>query len=136
MPFTRTVFDVAPLWPVEAIWGALPAVDIVEREGDFVIKAEMPSVPANSIWVRLSQGRITIKGEKQEDKEEQRRDIHLSECRYGLMQRTFRVPEGVDADRIEASFANGVLTVTLPKTAGAAQGERKIDVKVARPDQQ
>ena len=101
MPFTRTVFDVAPLWPVEAIWGALPAVDIVEREGDFVIKAEM-GVPANSIWVRLSQGRITIKGEK----------------------------------RIEASFANGVLTVTLPKTAGAAQGERKIDVKVARLDQQ
>jgi hypothetical protein len=72
-----------------------------------------------------------IKGEKQEEKEEQRRDVHLSECRYGAFQRTFRVPEEVDTDRVEASFANGVLTVILPKTSEAAQGERKIDVKVA-----
>ena len=87
-------------------------------------------MPASSTWVRLSQGRINIKGEKQEDKEEQQKDIHLSECRYGLMQRTFRVPEGVDANWTEASFANGVRTVTLPKTAEAPLGERKIDIKV------
>jgi HSP20 family protein len=131
LPFTRTAFDVAPIRPAEAIWGATPAVDIVERDQDYIITAEMPGVQATEVEVTLSNGRLTVKGEKREEKEEDRKGVHLSERRYGSFQRTFRVPEGVEAEKITASFKNGILTVTLPKTAEAQQAARKIDVKAA-----
>lgn len=131
LPFTRTAFDVGPVWPGEAIWGAAPACDIVERDQDFVITAEMPGIPASNVEVHLSDERLSIKGEKVEKTEEARKGIHISERRYGSFQRTFRVPEGVDRDKIEASFANGVLTITLPKTAETVKNERSIEVKAA-----
>lgn len=131
LPFTRTAFDVGPVWPGEAIWGTTPAVDIVEREQDYIITAEMPGVPASNVEVRLSEARLTIKGEKKEVTEEERKGVFVSERRYGAFQRTFRIPEGVDAGKIEASFANGVLTVTLPKTVEAMKSERAIEVKAA-----
>jgi HSP20 family protein len=131
LPFTRTAFDVGPVWPGEAIWGAAPAVDIIERDTDFLITAEMPGVPASNVEVRLSGERLSIKGEKTVKAEEERKGIFISERRYGSFQRTFRVPDGVDRNKIAASFANGVLTITLPKTAEAMKSERTIDVKAA-----
>ena len=113
--------DEEPRWPFV----------VVERNQEYVITAEMPGVPAGNVDVRLSGERLTIKGEKQEKAEEERKGIHISERRYGSFQRTFRVPDGVDRDKIEANFANGVLTVTLPKTADAMKAERSIDVKAA-----
>jgi HSP20 family protein len=129
LPFTRTAFDVGPVWPGEAIWGAAPAVDIVERDKDYMITAEMPGVAAKDVEVHLSNERLNIKGEKTQSAE--RKGVFISERRYGSFQRTFRVPEGVDRNKIEAVFANGVLTVTLPKTAEAIKNERTIDVKTA-----
>jgi HSP20 family protein len=130
LPFTRTAFDVGPVWPGEAIWGAAPAVDIVEGDQAYVITAEMPGVPAGNVEVRLSDGQLSIKGEKPEKVgEEERKGVYISERRYGSFHRTFRVPEGVDRNNIEASFANGVLTVTLPKTAEAIENQKTIDVK-------
>lgn len=131
LPFTRTAFDVGPVWLGEAIWRTTPAVDIVEREQDYVITAEMPGVPASNVDVRLSDERLSIKGEKTEETDEDRKGVHISERRYGSFQRTFRVPEGVDRGKIEASFVNGVLTVTLPKSAEALKNERTIEVKAA-----
>ena len=72
---------------------------------------------------------LTIKGEKKEEKEEKKKDYYLSERRYGSFQRSFRVPDGVDASKIEAKFNNGVLTVTLPKTVEAQKKQKKIEVK-------
>jgi HSP20 family protein len=131
LPFSRTAFDVGLVWPGEAVWGSVPAVDIIEKEQAYVISAEMPGVPASNVEVRLSDEQLSIKGEKTEEAEEDRKGVYVSERRYGSFQRTFRVPEGVDRDKIEASFANGVLTVTLPKTAEAMKNERTIDVKAA-----
>lgn len=59
------------------------------------------------------------------------KDYYLSERRYGSFQRSFQLPEGVDADKIEANFAKGVLTVKLPKTTEAQKAEKKIAVKAA-----
>jgi len=74
---------------------------------------------------------LTIKGEKKEEKEENRKDYHLSERRYGAFERSFGIPDGVDADKIAASFKKGVLTITLPKTPEAKKQEKKIAVKPA-----
>ncbi len=74
---------------------------------------------------------MTIKGEKRDEKEEKKKDYYLSERRYGSFQRSFGVPDGVDADKITASFKNGVLTVILPKSAEAQKSEKKIAINKA-----
>ncbi len=131
LPFTRTAFDLGPVWPGEAFWGAMPAADIVETAGGYVISVEMPGVSAGTVEVRLSDERLSVKGEKKEQAEVDRKGVHISERRYGALQRSFRVPDGVDRNKIEATFANGVLTVILPKRSEAVANERIIDVKAA-----
>jgi HSP20 family protein len=82
-----------------------------------------------NIEVKVVNGNLTIKGEKQEEKEEKKKDYYLQERHFGSFERRFQLPEGVDADKIEASFKKGVLTVTLPKKLEAQKPEKKIDVK-------
>ncbi|WP_297110856.1 Hsp20/alpha crystallin family protein [uncultured Devosia sp.] len=108
-----------------------PAVDIVEREKAFEITAELPGLDEKSIEVVLRNGNIAIKGEKQDEKEEKSGDYYLRERQFGAFERTFALPDGVEADKIEARFNKGVLTVTLPKTAEAQKPEQKITVKAA-----
>lgn len=131
LPFTRTAFEAAPIWPGEAIWGKSPAVDIVETDREYIITSEMPGVTADNVEVKLSDGDLTLKCEKTEPKEEERGRVHVTERRYGALQRTFRIPESVDSGKIEASFSNGILAVTLPKKIETQHIERKIDVKAA-----
>jgi HSP20 family protein len=93
------------------------------------VTAELPGMDEKNIEVKVSNGDLLIKGEKEEEKEEKKKDYYLQERHFGSFERRFRVPEGVDADKIEASFKKGVLTVTLPKTAEAQKAEKKIAVK-------
>jgi HSP20 family protein len=64
-----------------------------------------------------------------QENEEKKKDYYISERRYGAFERSFRLPEGIDTDKIEASFKSGVLKVVLPKTPEAQKAEKKIDVK-------
>jgi HSP20 family protein len=130
-PVGRTVFDLEPFWRGEVSWAKAPAVDVVEHDKAYEITAELPGMDESNIDVKFADGVLTIKGEKKEEKEERKKDQYLSERRYGSFQRAFRIPDGVDADKIAASFKNGVLTVTLPKTAQAVQSEKKIPIAKA-----
>jgi len=130
-PFRRSVFDVEPFWRRELTWAAEPAVDIIEKEKAFEITAELPGMDEKNIEVKVVNGSLTIKGEKQEEKEEKKKDYYLHERHFGSFERSFRVPEGVDADKIEANFKKGLLTVTLPKKPEAQKPAKKIDVKAA-----
>src|SRR6516165_827712 len=128
-PFRRSVFDLEPFWRRELSWKTAPAMDIAETEKAYEISAELPGMSESDVEVVASNGGLTIKGEKKEEKE---KDYYLSERRYGSFERRMQIPEGVDADKIEASFKNGVLTVTLPKTAQAQKPEKKkISIKAA-----
>jgi HSP20 family protein len=71
---------------------------------------------------------LTIKGEKEEEKEESTKDRYVSERRYGSFRRSLQVPASVDADKIEASYKSGVLTITLPKTAEAQKKQKTIPI--------
>ena len=127
-PFYR---DVDSFWRRDVAFAVTPAVDIIEKSNAFEITAELPGLDANNIELSLSDDVLTIKGEKKEEKEEKKKDYYLSERRYGSFERRMQIPEGVDADKIEATFKKGVLTVTLPKKAEAQKPEQKISVKAA-----
>ena len=82
-----------------------------------------------NIEVKVANGVLTIKGEKQDEKEEKQKDYYLRERSFGSFQRSFQVPDDVDLDKIECNFKNGLLTVTLPKSAQAQKAAKKIEVK-------
>lgn len=127
-PLSRRVHS---LFPASAEWTLQPATELVECDGEYRVTAELPGMTAKDIDIKLSDGTITIRGEKSEAKKEEKEDYLVSERRYGEFQRTLSLPSGVDADAVSADFANGVLTVTLPKTPEAKQKERKVEVKSA-----
>ena len=81
--------------------------------------------------MKVAYGVLTIKGEKQDEKEQEKKDYYMRERSFGLFERTFAVPDGVDSDKIEANLKKGVLSVTLPKNAEAQKAEKKIAVKAS-----
>lgn len=127
-PFLRKSFDLEPFWQRELSWGGVPAVNIAEKDDALEITAELPGMEEKDIDVQFSDGTLVITGEKKEEKEEKKKGYYLSERHFGAFHRSFRMPESVDADSIDAQFKNGVLTVSLPKSAEAKKRERKIKV--------
>jgi HSP20 family protein len=130
-PVGRSFFDIEPAWRTQSVMSAMPAVDVTETDKAYEINAELPGMDEKNIEVKVADDVMTIKGEKREEKEEKNKDYYLSERSFGSFQRSFQVPNGVDTDKIEASFKNGVLTVTLPKSTEAQKAEKKITVKAA-----
>ena len=118
-------------WPQDIGFGITPAVDVIEKEKDFEIVAELPGLDEKNIEVKLSNGMLTIKGEKTEEKEERNKDYYVSERRFGSFSRSFQMPPSVDTGKIEAHFSKGILTVELPKSAEAVKNEKTIEVKAA-----
>ncbi len=105
-----------------------PEADVVETEKDIQVTLEMPGMKADEIDVGLENNILTISGEKHQERteEDERNTWHLSERRYGHFSRSFVLPRDVEADRIEANFADGVLRVVIPKSEKARR--RKIDI--------
>lgn len=121
-PFGRLSFGKFPA-PVIS-----PAIDLVEKEKAYEVTAEVAGMDPKEIKVRLSNGILTIKGEKHDDKEEKKDEYYVSERRYGSSQRSFQLPQGVDAAKIDASLNSGILTVNLPKSGESRKTERKIQI--------
>lgn len=127
--FNRGLFDVEPLWSREMIGQSMPAVDIVEKDKSFEITAELPGMDQKNIEIKLSNGGLIIKGEKQEEKEEKKKGYYLSERSYGSFERMFNLPKEVDADKIEASYSKGVLSISLPKKPEALKADKVVPIK-------
>ncbi len=124
----RSLFAAEPLWQREI---TAPAIDVTEDEKTYEVTAELPGMDEKNIEVKVSDGSLTIKGEKKEEKEEKKKDYYLHERHFGSFQRSFTLPKGVDANKIEAAFKKGVLTVTLPKTAETQKSQKTIKVKAS-----
>jgi len=127
--FGRSFFDIEPAWRSRSAMSTMPAIDVTETDKAYAITAELPGMDEKNVEVKVADDILTIKGEKQEEKEEKTKDYHLSERSFGSFQRAFQVPSGVDTDKIDAKFSKGVLTVTLPKSTEAQKAEKKITVK-------
>jgi HSP20 family protein len=107
----------------------VPAVDFAEKDGRYEITAELPGMDENNIEIRVVGHTVTIRGEKSEEMEDQRKDLSVSERHYGSFERSFAVPEDADVENVTASFKQGVLTVTLPKKPGPDRSVRTIPVE-------
>jgi HSP20 family protein len=105
------------------------AVDVSEEEELFRISIELPGIDANGIELTVSDNTLAIKGEKKDDREKETRGYYLREREYGSFERFIEMPTGIDYDGIEAEFANGVLTIVLPKTPEAARKHKKVSVQ-------
>lgn len=104
-----------------------PETDVVETEREIRVQVEMPGLKRDNIEVDVENNVLTIRGEKREERTEgQEGRYHLAERRWGTFARSFVLPRDVDADNIQATFEDGVLTVRIPKSERARR--RKIDV--------
>lgn len=106
----------------------VPSIDIRETASELVVEAELPGLEEKDVSVTLQEGVLTLQGEKKSEREEKKEDYHLMERSYGSFQRSFRVPDTVDADKTKASFEKGVLKVTIPKRAEAVKAEKRIPI--------
>ena len=106
-----------------------PAVNILEREEGIVITADLPGLKAEDVEVTVEKSVLTLKGERILEEAAEGETYHRVERSYGSFERSFSIPESVDAKKIEARFVNGEMTVTLPKSAESKP--RSVKVKVA-----
>ena len=107
----------------------LPSLDVAETKNEIVVKAEVPGLEPKDIDISLSDGLLTIKGEKKQEREEKEENYHLVERSYGSFARSIRLPNEVQSDKINASYKNGVLKIVLPKSEEAKKKEIKIKVQ-------
>ena len=105
----------------------LPSVDISETKDNLVVKAELPGLEARDIDVSVSGDVLTIKGQKKAEEEKKDELYHCRERYAGSFQRSLRLPVGVKGDKIEATFKNGVLNITIPKAEEAKK--KQIEIK-------
>jgi len=106
---------------------ALPAIDMFEREGNVVVKAEMPGIEPDKIDVSVSGNELRISGERREEKEIKEEDYFHAERSYGHIYRSITLPEGCDATAIAATAKDGVIEVVVPKKAAATT--KRVEVK-------
>jgi HSP20 family protein len=122
-----------PWWPerwfrADELDVRAPAVDVFEEKDDIVVKAEIPGMDKDNIQVNLTDHTLTIKGEKKKEEEVKEENYFRSERSYGTFLRTVELPRDVHADKVKATFKNGVLEVRMPKTEEAKAKEIKVKV--------
>ena len=123
-----------PWWPERWLRGdepgvRAPMVDVFEEKDDIVVKAELPGLEKDNIEVNLADHTLTIKGEKKKEEEVKRENYYRAERSYGSFLRTLELPREVHADKVKASFKNGILEIRMPKTEEAKAKETKVKVE-------
>jgi HSP20 family protein len=116
-------------WPGSFLDNSGVQVDVAETGKEVKVSAELPGVDEADIDVRVSDGMLVISGEKKADREVDENGYILHERSFGRVERIVPLPDGIDANAAQASFKSGVLTVTIPKTAEAQSGAKRIPVR-------
>jgi HSP20 family protein len=108
------------LWPEmerleEAVGFRAPRVEVIDQDTEMLVRAELPGIRREDLHVEMTEGRLTIHGEKRREEKINERNVLRSEIVHGTFSRTLSLPSGLDAEHVKAEFENGVLTVHLPK---------------------
>jgi HSP20 family protein len=110
----------------------IPAMDLVETEGEFVLRADLPGLTESDVNIELEDNILSISGERKADEEFGKDGYHRFERSYGAFRRSLTLPEGVDPEGVKASFSNGVLEVRVPKPE--ERKPRKVAISVGGSD--
>ena len=110
----------------ERMWR--PAIDVEEKDGTYMVRADLPGMNKKDIHVELKDGYLTLRGERKSEHEENKGNFHRIERTYGTFERSFKVPEGVTEKDIHAKYKDGVLELTIP--APKVEEPKTTEVKV------
>ncbi len=127
----RDYFNRGGQWAPEFLSPALPAVDVTENNERFTVRAEIPGYDPDKVELNAGEGALTIKGERRQEKEEKGEQYLRHEISSGAFQRTVALPPTANTEKAEASFKNGLLTITVPKKAEALKMNKKIEIRRA-----
>lgn len=119
------------LTPVEREKAIFPDMDVLENDKIFQITAELPGLEEKDIKVELNNNLLIIRGEKKLEKEDKGNNYYITERSSGFFHRAIQIPTAVDENNIDATMKNGILTITLPKSAEAIAHARQIEIKKA-----
>jgi HSP20 family protein len=119
-PFTSSMVEGKENW--------IPSVDILEKDGKIILRAEIPGMTEKEIELKVEGDTLILKGERKMESEDKKSNYHRIERSYGSFTRSFRLPDTVDSEKIDADYKNGVLTITIPKKSEVKP--REIPVKV------
>ena len=118
-------WDLPSVFSGEDEW--IPAFDISENDKEYVVSAELPGLDIKDVDITISDGILSVKGEKKHETEDKGENFHRIERHYGSFNRSFRIPGRVESDKVDASYKDGILKVLLPKAEGTET--KKIDIK-------
>jgi HSP20 family protein len=121
-----------PWWPARRLRGdgeiTAPVVDVYEEKDEVVVKAELPGLDKKDIEVNISDSELTLKGQKNKEEEIEEENYYRRERSYGDFLRSVELPTDVQADKVKASFKNGILEVRVPKTEEAKTKTIKVKI--------
>jgi len=106
-----------------------PRVETFQKNGSYVVKADLPGVNAKDIHVTVDGGYLNIRGERKTDRETRKKNLHRRELFYGSFQRSLPIPKGLKAEEIKAKYHDGVLEITAPLEKALPARELKIEVE-------
>ena len=115
-------------WPFAGEGAWTPALDVAETEDNVTVRVEVPGIEPDDLSVTISGNQLVVSGEKKESTEKEGKGFYHSESRFGSFHRTIPLPDAVDAENVQAEYANGVLVIHLKKLPSAAV--KRIEVKV------
>jgi HSP20 family protein len=118
----------SPARQLEGVSEWAPAVDATTKNGDLIIRAELPGVSPEDVDISLQNNVLTIRGERKAEQEEERGGYFIRERRYGSFSRSFSLPQGTDESKVHARFDHGVLEVTV-EGAGAVEEPKRIQIE-------
>ena len=126
--FFNSFFDTPTVAPVRGLRRWTPAVDVIENEADYTLRADLPGLTEQDIAIELDDDVLTVSGERRSEHEEHAGGYYRIERGSGAFSRSLRLPEGIDPESITARFERGVLEVTVPKPA--QRTPRKVAITV------
>jgi HSP20 family protein len=127
--FFADPFDLTPLSTRRMANEFSPRLNVSETEKAVQVTAELPGMEEKDIQISLERDVLLISGEKKSESEETGKNFHRVERSYGSFQRAIPLVSDIQEDKVEATFKNGILTITLPKPASAVKTNRKINIK-------
>ena len=128
-PFSLPRF---PAWPRLRFpeWEEVrPSVDIFDENGNVVVRAELPGMTKDDIDVTLTENTLKISGSKKKEEKVEKKDYYRAECSFGAFTRRFSLPAGLETDKVQATFRDGLLEIKIPKTEEAKKKTKKVKVE-------